>query len=118
MMVLWGSVASWADAFMTTASPSTPNRYHARLLFIGYLPCCSGKGAALPHPACECPRSESNRHAFKGGGFSYHLGFRRPGQESRVRGLEHAFTVAVPALGARRLLSTPSPRRAQGLARR
>ena len=65
-----------------------------------------------------CPRSESNRHAFKGGGFSYHFGFRRPGQESRVRGLEHAFTVAVQALGARRLLSTPSPHRALGLARR
>src|SRR6516162_2979151 len=26
-----------------------------------------------------CPRSESNRHASQGGGFSCHFGFRRPG---------------------------------------
>src|SRR5580765_516415 len=30
-----------------------------------------------------CPRSESNRHAFKGGGFSYHFGFRRPERTRR-----------------------------------
>jgi hypothetical protein len=30
-----------------------------------------------------CPRSESNRHAFKGGGFSYHFGFRGPEQQYR-----------------------------------
>src|SRR5438874_329663 len=28
-----------------------------------------------------CPRSESNRHAFTGGGFSCHFGFRRPGRK-------------------------------------
>ena len=27
---------------------------------------------------CWSPRSESNRHAFMGGGFSYHFGYRRP----------------------------------------
>ena len=43
-----------------------------------------------------CPRSESNRHAFKGGGFSSRCGFRRPARWDRgVRGLEHAFTVAL-----------------------
>jgi hypothetical protein len=43
-----------------------------------------------------CPRSESNRHAFNGGGFSYHFGFRRAARSySRVRGLEHAFTIAL-----------------------
>src|SRR6516225_12168995 len=41
-----------------------------------------------------------------------------PHRASRVRGLEHAFTVAMQAVGARRLLSTPSLRLAQGLARR
>ena len=33
-----------------------------------------------------------------------------PHRASRVRGLEHAFTVAMQAVGARRLLSTPSLR--------
>ena len=66
--------------------------------------------AKLPFLVTWCPRSESNRHAFKGGGFSYHFGFRRPAAlGTRVRSLEHAFTVASWALGARRLLSTPSP---------
>ena len=41
-----------------------------------------------------CPRSESNRHAFKGGGFSSHFGFRRP-----VRKTSRGFVV----------WSTPSP---------
>jgi hypothetical protein len=50
--------------------------------------------AGCDPPSKTCPRSESNRHAFKGGGFSCHFGFRRPEQNSRVRGLEHAFTVA------------------------
>jgi hypothetical protein len=39
------------------------------------------------------------------------------GNTARVRGLEHAFTVASWALGARRLLSTPSPAFYEGLAR-
>ena len=34
--------------------------------------------AMLASGGRNCPRSESNRHAFKGGGFSYHFGFRRP----------------------------------------
>lgn len=46
-----------------------------------------GMGVQSPLPAHRlsialrkfwCPRSESNRHAFKGGGFSCHFGFRRP----------------------------------------
>ena len=74
--------------------------------------------AKLPFLVTWCPRSESNRHAFKGGGFSYHFGFRRPAAlGTRVRSLEHAFTVASWALGARRLLSTPSPGAPRGLAR-
>jgi hypothetical protein len=32
-----------------------------------------------------CPRSESNRHAFKGGGFSYHFGFGRRARQHRTR---------------------------------
>src|SRR4029078_4307281 len=55
-------------------------------------------------------RYESNRHAFNGGGFSCHFGFCRAAWgHPRFRGLEHAFTLALQALGARRLLSTPSP---------
>jgi hypothetical protein len=56
-----------------------------------------------------CPRSESNRHAFKGGGFSSHFGFRRP-----ARGVESGswsgarLHRSLSTLGARRLLSTPS----------
>ena len=56
-----------------------------------------GDGGRCGRTGLWCPRSESNRHAFKGGGFSYHFGFRHPraGSSARVRGLEHAFTVAV-----------------------
>jgi hypothetical protein len=50
--------------------------------------------AVSSHDSRWCPRSESNRHAFKGGGFSCHFSFRCPGEYFRVRGLEHAFTVA------------------------
>ena len=50
--------------------------------------------------------------AFRPYGFSYHFGFRRrPTQD--VRGLDYTFTVAgVAALGAARLVSTPSRLRA------
>src|SRR4029077_14235707 len=86
MRVLWASPACWACAFIAPASASTPNRYHARLVFMGPLPCCSGRDSdrrlfrarSFPPPPLECPRSESNRHAFQGGGFSCHFGFRRP----------------------------------------
>ena len=37
------------------------------------------QGSRISQPRKTCPRSESNRHAFKGGGFSCHFGFRRPG---------------------------------------
>ncbi len=67
----------------------------------------------LPNACYWCPRPDSNRHDLATEGFSYHFGFRRrPLRLLDVRGLEHAFTLAVPslALGARRLLSTPSRR--------
>jgi len=51
-----------------------------------------------------------------GEGFSSRFGFRRrhDGRHHGVRGLEHAFTVAWSAVGARRLLSTPSPAQGAG----
>lgn len=41
-----------------------------------------------------CPRPESNRHDREVEGFSYHFDFRRQ-RKSVVRGLEHAFTIAL-----------------------
>jgi hypothetical protein len=41
-----------------------------------------------------CPRPESNRHDREVEGFSCHFGFRRR-RASTVRGLEHAFTLAL-----------------------
>ncbi len=81
-------------------------------------------GYRLPLPSCsqrrpadvsagmwECPRSESNRHAFKGGGFSSRFDFRRPGGQSRPGSWAGArLHHSLAAVGARRLLSTPSPR--------
>jgi hypothetical protein len=56
-----------------------------------------------------CPRSESNRHAFKGGGFSSRFGFRRPDRQHRSGSWSGArLHHGLAALGARRLLSTPS----------
>ena len=57
-----------------------------------------------------CPRSESNRHAFKGGGFSCHFGFRRPARQVESGSWSGArLHRSLATLGARRLLSTPSP---------
>jgi hypothetical protein len=56
-----------------------------------------------------CPRSESNRHAFKGGGFSSHFGFRRPARSVESGSWAGArLHRSLSTLGARRLLSTPS----------
>ena len=61
----------------------------------------------------ECPRSESNRHAFKGGGFSSHFDFHRPAGRSRAGSWAGArLHHSLGAVGARRLLSTPSPHHA------
>src|SRR5215472_14758928 len=55
---------------------------------------------------------------FRAADFRATSAFAAPAHRaSRVRGLEHAFTMAKQAVGARRLLSTPSLRAAQGLAR-
>ena len=60
-----------------------------------------------------CPRSESNRHAFKGGGFSSHFDFHRPAGRSRAGSWAGArLHHSLGAVGARRLLSTPSPHHA------
>ena len=65
--------------------------------------------AGGPRMVLWCPRSESNRHAFKGGGFSSHFGLRRPEQSSRSGSWSGArLHHSLAALGARRLLSTPS----------
>lgn len=75
-------------------------RAYAGLFPLHRLRLAAGLGGRPYEPGCRltsmwCPRSESNRHAFKGGGFSCHFGFRRPeGITARVRGLEHAITMA------------------------
>ena len=63
-----------------------------------------------------CPRSESNRHAFKGGGFSSHFGFRRIAPSGAISWSGARLRRSLATLGARRLLSTPSRDR-PGLAR-
>ena len=53
---------------------------------------------------------------FKGGGFSGHFGFRRPGRSGAASSWSGArLHRSLSALGARRLLSTPSLRSAAGL---
>ena len=64
-------------------------------------------------PERWCGRRDSNPHSLAGSGFSYHFGFRR--RLSGVRGLDYPFAIAARALGAARLVSTPSP--LPGLAR-
>ena len=48
------------------------------------------------HDRKWCPRPDLNRHDPEVEGFSYHFGFRRrPWRTAGVRGLEHAFTLAL-----------------------
>ena len=53
-----------------------------------------------------CPRPESNRHDREVEGFSYHFGFRRQRMRCSWSGARLHHSLA--AVGARRLLSTPS----------
>ena len=53
-----------------------------------------------------CPRPESNRHDREVEGFSYHFGFRRQRERCSWSGARLHRSLA--AVGARRLLSTPS----------
>jgi len=53
-----------------------------------------------------CPRPESNRHDREVEGFSYHFGFRRQRERCSWSGARLHHSLA--AVGARRLLSTPS----------
>ena len=57
----------------------------------------------LPH---WCPRPESNRHDREVEGFSYHFDFRRQRKRCSWSGARLHHSLA--AVGARRLLSTPS----------
>ncbi len=86
----------------------------------------------LPGPTPSCPDPDGRgaldwiwcgrpglepAQAFRPYGFSYHFGFRRPAPACGVRGLDYPFTMArSSALGAARLVSTPSPG-IRGLAR-
>src|SRR5215471_15775971 len=79
---------------------------------------------AMRAPWCYRPTARRSRHSFTGfcvpevGVEPTRFSGRRifvplrlsPPRATRVRGLEHAFTVAMQAVGARRLLSTPSLR--------
>ena len=60
-----------------------------------------------------CPRPESNRYGREAEGFSYHFGFRR--QRGRCSWSGARLHLSLAALGARRLLSTPSPAIRPGL---
>ena len=112
-----GSVADSAYPHSNHATQGQPKSSMDRRRWNYWLNEIAGGVGGDPKPVW-CPRSESNRHAFKGGGFSCRFGFRRPACIARVRGLEHAVTMANEALGARRLLSTPSfALRGKGLAR-
>src|SRR5690606_8778658 len=57
-------------------------------------------------PLCWCPRPGSNRHDREVEGFSYHFGFRR--QRNRCSWSGARLHHSLAAVGARRLLSTPS----------
>ena len=73
-------------------------------------------GRCLPRDRGWCGRRGSNPHSLAGNGFSYRFGFRRRrAAGAGVRGLDYPFTLAGarwPAVGAARLVSTPSRQRA------
>lgn len=107
---------------MVIASDATPQKQKTRERSIsrGF----SGlHGIAWKRSWCRGP--DLNRQANQGGGFSSHCFFRsRRRERDAVRALDYAFAVArgrdrCPcALGAPRLVSTPSSREPRGLARR
>lgn len=73
-------------------------------------------GYRTMRPYLWCPRPESNRHDREVEGFSYHFGFCRQRMRCSWSGARLHHSLA--ALGARRLLSTPSQALDLGLARR